>query len=269
MQPLSGQGQSAPRWEVTSVKRSAGCNEGAGRAGGRSVSADPGRLDVRCLTVMDLIRTAYAAYRNGQPAQPRRETPISGGPGWIDSERYDIDAKPEGPQSQETMRGPMMQALLEDRFRLKIHRETREVPVYALTVAKGGPKLQAAQEGKCFSRDADRSVQMSQRALGLLPCGVFAPSKSDGGPYMYSTTLENFCLQISQVLDRDVIDKTGITGLFDIHVDAPPPEDAASASDALSSAVFDAVRIVGLRLEPSKGSGEFLMIDRVEKPADN
>jgi uncharacterized protein (TIGR03435 family) len=69
------------------------------------------------------------------------------------SDRYLIDAKPERAAGQEMMNGPMMQALLEDRFRLKIHRETREVPAYALTAPKGGTKLQPFQQGSCLLID--------------------------------------------------------------------------------------------------------------------
>jgi len=180
----------------------------------------------------------------------------------------------------------MLQGLLEDRFQLKIHHETKEVPVYALTVAKGGPKLQAAQPGKCFARDPDHPVPPSQRPPGLMPCGIFAPSPTKDGVYMYSTTLAYFCGQLSVVLDRDVVDKTGIAGVFDIHVETPPADPAdgdtaggmerspgplvpASPTDPLGSAIVTAIQKLGLRLEPAKGSGEFLVIDRVERPSGN
>jgi uncharacterized protein (TIGR03435 family) len=104
---------------------------------------------------------------------------------------------------------------------------------------------------------------------------------------MYGTTLANFCGQLSLVLDRDVIDKTGIAGVFDIHVEAPPADNPApgdpaygvprppaplvpaSPADALGSAIFDSVQRLGLKLEPAKAPGEFLVIDRVEKPSGN
>jgi uncharacterized protein (TIGR03435 family) len=279
---------SVPRFEVASVKPSTTCGDpGAksGRGGAAGVS-DPGRLDVRCRTAIDLICMAYVQYPEGKRNPPGRQTPVSGGPAWLDSVRYDIDAKPESPQSLEMMRGPMMQALLEDRFQLKIHRETRDVAVYALTVAKGGPKLQIAQKGTCIRADAgDPLPPPSQRPAGMLRCGVFAPSKANDGVYMYSTTLANFCEQLSLVLDRDVIDKTGIAGVFDIHVEPPPdastgdPSDVpvpphaagarASLIDPLGSSILAAVQKAGLRLESAKGTGEFLIIDRVERPSGN
>jgi len=93
------------------------------------------------------LKTLVAAAYNLNPRM------ISGGPEWIDSERYDIDAKAERIAKSEMMQGPMLQALLEDRFKLKIHHGTREIPVYNLTVAKDGSKLQPFKEGSCTPND--------------------------------------------------------------------------------------------------------------------
>jgi uncharacterized protein (TIGR03435 family) len=78
---------------------------------------------------------------------------LEGGPAWIGSDRYQINAKSETPAGKDLMNGPMLQALLEDRFQLRIHRETSEVPIYALTVAKGGLKLQPMDGGSCTPVD--------------------------------------------------------------------------------------------------------------------
>ncbi len=174
--------QPTPKFDVASVRPSSTCQSG-GRSPGRD-AASPDRLDVGCRTVMELIQTAYG-----------RDVAVSGGPAWITSEHYDIDAKAETPQSQATMRGPMLQALLAERFQLKIHRESKEVPVYALTVGKGAPKLQVAQAGKCTPRGEPRQP-------GLFPCGVFAPSPAKDGAYAYGTTLADFCVSVSGLLDR-------------------------------------------------------------------
>jgi uncharacterized protein (TIGR03435 family) len=262
--------QSPRRFDVVSVKPCK-TEDGAGRRGSGTAGGSPGRLDLKCRTVMGLVQMAYALYPDGQRTPQGRSVPISGGPAWIHSERYDIAATAEGAPGQAMMSGPMMQALLEDRFQVKIHHETREVPVYALTVAKGGPKLQAAQPGKCYAMDPDHPVPPSQRPPGLMPCGVFAPSPAKDGVYLYSSTLAYFCGQLSSLLDRDVVDKTGIAGVFDIHVEAPPadPSAADSADGALGAAIFDAIQKVGLKLEPAKGQGEFLVIDHVERPTEN
>jgi len=275
------------KFEVVSVKPCiAGDSAGRGRNGGGAASASPGRLDLKCRTVMDLLRMAYLDYADGKwtPAGPH--IPILGGPAWIDSERYNIDATAEGAPGQAQMRGPLLQALLEERFQVKIRREAREVPVYALTVAKGGPRLQVAQPGMCVPRDPDHPVPPSQAPPGIMACGLFAPSPAKDGVYMYNTTLAYFCGQLSVLLDRDVIDKTGIAGVFDIHIDAPQaePHDSDSAggppgmpapfvksspADPLGVAIVSALQKAGLKLEPSKGPGEFLVIERVERPSEN
>lgn len=277
----------APKFEVASVKVSTGCGSGGGRGGPSGGGSSPERLDLKCLTVMDLVRTAYVQFADGKRRPAGPDVPISGGPAWISSERYDIEAKADGPESQEMMRGPMMQTLLEDRFKLKVHHETREIPIYALTVAKGGAKLQPAQEGKCFPR----SSPPAQRPPGLFPCGVFAPSSANDGVYMYSTSVADFCAALSMVLDRDVIDKTGIAGVFDYHVEPPPPDPSsggadgaprppqearigppagrASPTDALGASIFAAVQRIGLKLDATKGPGEFLVIESVQRPAAN
>ena len=138
-------------------------------------------------------------------------------PRWASSDRYTIDAKAEGPAAPEMMRGPMMQALLEDRFKLKIHRDSKEVPVYELTVAKGGPKLQVAQEGTCIT-----GPPPSSRAPGQDPpriCGRGGIADKGGTAYP-GNTIAQLCSNLSGFFDRDVIDKTGIKGVFDIHIDA-------------------------------------------------
>jgi uncharacterized protein (TIGR03435 family) len=277
-----------PKFEVASVKPcKADDGGGGGRNGGGGGSPSPGRLNLPCRTVIDLVKMAYLQYADGKLRPPGRHVPISGGPAWINSDRYSIDAKPQGSPGQNMMGGPMLQALLKDRFQLKIHHQTREVPVYVLTVAKGGPKLQAGQPGKCIVRDPDHPIPPAQRPPGVWPCGVFAPSSTHDGSYMYGTTLADFCGALSLVLDRDVIDRTGIEGVFDIHVETPPADNTAppdpaygvpnpprslvpaSPTDAVGSAIFDAVQRLGLKLEPAMAPGEFLVIDRVEKPSGN
>src|SRR5580658_7636377 len=143
-----------PKFEVAAIRLSKDCDGGGGATKsvsplGRSESSSPGSLNVNCATVMGLIQQAYVRYANGRLNQVDGSAPISGGPSWINSERYDINAKADGNASPEMMLGPMMQALLEDRFKLKMRRETREVSVYDLTVAKNGPKLKPSKEGIC------------------------------------------------------------------------------------------------------------------------
>jgi uncharacterized protein (TIGR03435 family) len=131
-----------PKFEVASIKPARSAPTKAG--GAASASLSPGRLHLRCsaTTVKGLIQPAYVLFANGRVNPPwSGAVPITGGPAWIDTERYQIDAKADGTQSQGMMHGPMLQALLEDRFQLRIHRQTVEVPVYELKVAKAGLKM--------------------------------------------------------------------------------------------------------------------------------
>jgi hypothetical protein len=147
-----------PKFEVASVKPcKADYLPPGGRSGGGSGNLSPGTLRIDCATVKSLINQAYVFFANGHVNRP--SVSVEGGPGWINSERYQVDAKAEGSQSQGMMHGPMLQALLEDRFKLKIHRETREAPAYALTVAKGGPKLHPFKEGSCVPLDLDKILE--------------------------------------------------------------------------------------------------------------
>jgi uncharacterized protein (TIGR03435 family) len=176
----------------------------------------------------------------------------------------------------------MMQALLEERFKLKVHRESKEVPVYELTVAKGGRKLQASQEGSCIT-----GPPPSSRAPGQDPpriCGRGGIVEKGGTAYP-GNTIAQLCRNLSGFFDRDVVDKTGITGVFDIHIDAsrvdlpdlsagppaegtpPPPREWDRA--ATFKAFQAALPKIGLKLEPAKGSGVFLVIDHVERPSGN
>jgi uncharacterized protein (TIGR03435 family) len=209
---------------------------------------------------------------------------VLGGPGWIDSDRYDIVARAEGNPSNAQLYGPMLRALLEDRFRLKVHREAKEVPVYLLTVAKGGPKMQPTKAGSCISTDANHPLpqtvpgQPAPRACGSQVIGP------DGKFDMYGATLESLSMQLALRLDRDVIDKTGMAGMFDIHLEVSradlllrvvaggevDPSAPVSAADSSGPSTFTALQQqLGLKLEPGKAPVEFLVIDQVERPSDN
>ncbi len=274
----------APKFEVASIKP---CTDspGGGRSGGRGGAGgglSPGRLDLSCQPVKNLILTAYVRFPNGRFIGGRAPA-IEGGPSWIDSDRYTIDAKAEGAESQATMRGPMLQALLEDRFHLKIHRETREIPVYALTVAKGGLKARPFQEGSCTPIDFKFFEQFPPARLPELPDGQkYCPNlgRRNGANVIVDaqgTTIEQFCKIFLSALDRPVINKTGATGLFNLLLEYAPDEtspafhpDSVDASDPGGPSIFTALQQqLGLKLEQARGPGEILVIDRVEKPSGN
>jgi uncharacterized protein (TIGR03435 family) len=234
----------------------------------------PGRLSMGCTTVQNLIQLAYGSFANGAKPDPRR-LQIIGAPKWVEADQYDVVAKADAEVGLVQMAGPMMQAFLEDRCRLKIHRETRELPVYALTVAKGGSKLQPVKEGSCTPVDLNH-LPSGPPAPGQTPnCGR-ATSRRIGGEMAleaYGMSVTDFAAQIlSGALDRPVFDKTGLSGLFDFHLQYAPDNPGApvTAADPTGLSIFTAVQEqLGLKLSPETGPVEVLVVDHVEKPSDN
>jgi bla regulator protein BlaR1 len=280
------QGQSSaptPKFEVATVKR---CVER--RAPG--IDSSPGKATVNCTTVANLIDMAYHRYANGQ-FNPPWPAMLEGGPAWIRTDAYQIVAKAEDDHaSREMMFGPMTQALLEDRFKLKLHRETTEVPVYALTVAKGDSKLREHQEQRCTVFDPTKPVDPTRSQLTLAPdqkppCKGISLSR-DG----QSITLTAEGVSIDQLymlggiaVDRPVINKTGITGNFSFRLEFTPDEPIRAAQQAREGgtppgpndpiggpSIFTALeQQLGLKLEATKGPAERLVVDSVERPSEN
>jgi bla regulator protein BlaR1 len=269
-----------PKFEVASVKPCTETPAGRGGGGGQS----PGRLHVNCETVKDLIRDAYDLLANGHMwrgfiTRNSRTLAIEGGPGWINSERYYIDAKAEGPQTEEMMRGPMMRTLLEDRFQLKIRRETRQGPVYELKVAQGGPKLELVESGSCIPiEDFDwKTLAPGQKRPLVCDSARIQNGKLD----FLAMSVADFCQNLTwDALDRPVIDKTGITGRFNFRIEFAPDEatpffrtaggDPAAAPEPTGPSIFTALQQqLGLKLERATGPVEFLVIDHIEKPSEN
>jgi len=260
------------KFEVASVKPCRADIAPDARTGGGNSS--PGRLNIECQTVMGLIRMAYVMFADGRHIS-RGPLPISGGPAWISSERFTIDAKLESPQSQEMMRGPMLQALLEERFHLKVHRETREIPVYELTLARGGLKLKGFQEGSCVPIDF---LNLRMSTLESLAPDVHYcrnAGSEEGGIVTYEaqgTSIDAFAKIVLGNLDRPVINKTRVRGLFDVHLQYAPEraDPAPGVSGPAGPSIFTALQQqLGLKLVPAKGPGEFLVIDSVERPSEN
>jgi len=244
--------QPTPKWEVTAVRR---CEDApAGTRGGASNSS-PGRLSLTCQNLRGFILKAYVSFAKGQAdlSLAASKTAIEGGPAWINTERYEIDAKAESDASVGMMQGPMLQALLEDRFRLKLRRDTREIPVYNLAVAKGGLKLPRSETQSCPAERPSCFVVLS----GEIPMEV------------RNMTIDQFTkVLLPVVVDRPVIDKTGLAGLFDFRL-RYTRDDTADNPDG-SPSIYTAVQEqLGLKLEPAKGPGEFLVIDSVERPSEN
>jgi len=164
----------------------------------------------------------------------------------------------------------MMQALLEDRFKLRVHRETREVPVYELALHKGQLHLRAAAAGSCvpIGRWQPPAVLPSREhplPASQMECG--RPVPSPAGLDFNGTSITNLCQLLSGWADRDVIDKSGLTGMFDFHFDieVEPPADNA----AMFLSTVNALAKMGVKVSAGKAANEFLVIDHVERPSGN
>lgn len=278
-------GAAAPKFDVASVKL---CDSNSlppgGRAGGASTSSS-GRLTLTCATVKSFIVMSYVLSANGQRqgSNALKLLPVEGGPSWINSERYTINAETETNASDSVMRGPMLQAVLEDRFKLKVHRETREVPIYELTVAKTGFKLQPAKEESCTPRVPREPGQPPpQPGPGQPPfCGqgLVKRTGSSFSVDLRSMTLDEFANWLNFGLDRLAFDKTGLTGKYDFHLEFSADEStpgfllggtaAGETPDPMYATMFTAIQQFGLKLVPAKGPGSFLVIDSVERPSPN
>jgi uncharacterized protein (TIGR03435 family) len=142
--------------------------------------------------------------------------------------------------------GPLLQSLLEDRFRLKVHREDRPSTVYSLVVAKNGPKL---KPGDTANPSMGNSLQDGKMVL-----------KADG---LSMGSLARF---LSRQAGRPVVDKTGLTGAYDVKLEWSPDQNADSAAESIFSAMQEQL---GLRIEATKAPVNFVVVDSVERPSEN
>jgi len=271
MAVLAALGQTArPQFEIASIKP-------AGNQGLGMIRPLPGRF-VANASLRVLMETAYRV----QPFQ------IEGGPEWIGSEQYEVDAKAAGNPGREQL-FPMMQSLLEDRFRLQIHRESREMPVYALVAARGGLKLPPPREGGCVDGtepfpllpEPGRRMTPPVQIPALPPrCGGVGVTLGSRGARLAGgkVPMAEFARVLSTVLGRTVTDRTGFSGVFDVSLEflpddtttgLPPPPPGAIPPENAAPSIFSAVQQLGLRLESAKGPVEVLVIDHVERPSTN
>jgi uncharacterized protein (TIGR03435 family) len=261
-----GSAQDAPRstatFEVASVKPN---KEG----GPSSVRVTPGgTLTVTNNNLRNIIRNAWN-ITNDQ---------IVGGPGWIDSDRFDIVAKASGSFKPEEGRA-MLQGLLAERFGLATHTEVRELPAYLLVLARKdgalGPQMKQS-ELDCATLLAAVTAggKMPERLPnGNLPCGISVRG-AQGLVTGNGVAMEQLARNLVGGVGRIVVDKTGLKGYYDINLtfapEGPPPPGAPAgpAPDPSAPSLFTAMQEqLGLKLEPGRAPIDVLVIDRVEKPA--
>jgi uncharacterized protein (TIGR03435 family) len=272
----------APVFEVASVKLNPDCNVGSGRPAQSPVS-----FNLPCLPLRGLIRMAYSAQAGA--VFPSHVLEALGGPGWLDTDRYDIFAKAAGNASSSEMMGPMLRTLLEDRFKVKVHKESRDAPVYELTVANNNPKLQPSKDGSCVPMDLN-SLPQNIKPGDSMPkfCGAGGGTFRDGRLVQdwYGVSMAELAGRMfASHVDRPVIDKTGLTGRFDVHLEFAPDDamsgpgpvllngvdrPGAPSTDPTGPSIFTALQEqLGLKLSPAKGPVEVIVIDRAEKPSAN
>lgn len=185
---------------------------------------------------------------------------LLGDPAWVKTERYSIEAKTDSasdkPATDDQLR-LMVQALLASRFGLKIQRETRDLPVYALVVGKNGPKLPAAKDATLCDGH-----------------GCFGIGK--GSFSAKGATMPWTAKVLNRILDRPVLDRTQLSGNFDftLHFDpstaSSPMMAAVSTEDSSQGSIFTAIQEqIGLKLDPRREPVEVLVIDHVERPSGN
>jgi uncharacterized protein (TIGR03435 family) len=201
---------------------------------------DPQRF--RAMTTLDgpigLIEWAYGV-RNFQ---------VVGAPEWLGQQKFDVQATAGNPSSEDQIRR-MVQTLLEDRFRLRVHRETRQVPVYALVVGKKGPSLTPAKDALVYGGRGDIEVR-------------------PGRLFGRGTTMAMLAMILTDNLERPVIDRTGLTGHYDFNV-TYEPSPAGPGFNPIGAAIFVPIQDLGLKLESQKDAVEVLVIDGIERPSAN
>jgi len=236
-------------FEVASVRVQKEAHGGPVRFTGDGFTADAAPLEY-------LVRNAYNITRDNS---------VRGLPPWGVSDYYVVSAKVADSDVAEwktytgAQRRRVLQQFLADRFHLTLHPETIEVPIYSLVVAKGGPKLQ-----QVTPPEGDRRGFMEMKAFGV-----------NVGHHVTIAALVDLLSRSFFGLDRQVFDNTGLTGSYDFTLTFEPPQSAGTAAGTASepsdrSSIFTALdEQLGLKLAPSKGPVDTLVIDHVERPSEN
>jgi uncharacterized protein (TIGR03435 family) len=293
-------GEASPAFDVASVKAAAPMvgNRLMVRMQGGPGSPDPGQINYTNVSLKNLLMVGY----NVKGYQ-------LSGPGWLDSERYDIVAKiPKGATKEQFQL--MMQNLLAERFKLKLHRESKELPIYALVVAKNGLKMKESPKedpaatdgpgGPSASGAGPGPIKMRKDGMPQMPPGGRGGMMmmANGGRMRLQASRQpvgQICEMLGNQLGRPVVDQTGLTANYDFALDyapdestrmpgmgappAPPSGDGGGAgvggpaggSDANGPSLLTALQEqLGLKLESKKGPIDLLVIDSLEKvPTEN
>lgn len=247
-------------FDVVSVRRTAPGARGGG------FQNPPGQFIASNYAIRSLIVLAYgiAGYQIGDL------------PGWTADERYDILGKtPPGTFTQQ-QRTLMIRALLADRFKLKTHMETRELPVYALIHARGDKKLGPALHPAtldCAAMRAKRAGRGPTTPEEMMECNFLTSTLPSGARRLraQAVSLANLASMFGSFVDRPVFDRTGLTGEFDVDLTFLPQAGGPAPGDPGDVPfIFTAIQEqLGLKLESTKTPIEVLVIDAIERPSEN
>ena len=247
-------GAKLPEYDVASVKQHSS-DERMMR-----IMNKPDGFSCSNISLKTLVANAYGI----------RQDLISGGANWVGSTGFDVEAKVAGADVEAfkklspRQRNRLLQALLADRFKLKVHSETKVLPMYDMVVAKGGPKLKVSAPIE-VSAEAGKNPEAAKHRGGMsMGPGMFR------GEGLSITAIAN---QFSYIVHYTVADKTGLTGKYDVDLKWTPDDAGTPNGDAAaesSPSIFTAVQEqLGLKLNSTKGSIETLIIDNAEMPAAN
>jgi uncharacterized protein (TIGR03435 family) len=259
-----------PTFDVAAIKQNKS-GENNGRFGGPA-----SRFTATNVPVLQFVLFAYQV----------QSFQVEGGPDWIRTDRYDINARAEGNFPAATISGPdprrqMMKALLADRFKLAAHIESKERPIYSLVTARPdktlGPKLSVATTDCVALGEALRRGQAPatppRTPTGDNDCGISLPP----GKIAFGTQpLAQVAAALAGLLQRGIVDRTGLAGNYSGSVTYTPdtaPRDGPPdlpAGDASGVSLFTAIQEqLGLKLEPGRGPVDVLVIDRIERPTED
>ncbi len=260
-----------PQFDVASVKPAANDETGIGRIPmmremmrngrlpGMIPMKDPGRIRLENWALLDLIAAAYRV----------RATQVSG-PAWLSDQAFDIEAKvPDGAPKEEL--NAMLQSLLEERFGLKVHRDTQTKQGFALVVGKNGPKLKPAEPPPAPAEgltDEEQKAKTKQQGPTLLAAMMqrIQENRDSGTPLgglstgrWDSVTTEELASHLVRFAEAPVVDETGLTGKYSVTI------ETWKNAEVPGGTVFDAVEKLGLKLEARKVTVETVVVDQVSK----
>ena len=254
--PMAAQ---SPAFEVASIKRNSSGDENFGfnvRPGGLMVAIN--------VTPRQIVRVAYSMQNSS----------VEGGPGWMDTEHYDITAKAAEAATPDRMQ-LMLRTLLTDRFKLALHMDARDTPIFTLVRARDdgrlGPQLRPASvdceairaaqaRGEAPLASGDRPMCGGRARAGLITAGA--------------VTMEQVARNMSGLVGRTVVDRTALQGLYDFDLKfVPEAERLAAAGDRAPAelpSIFVALEEqLGLKLEPGRAPVEVAVIDSIQRPVED